>query len=326
MRYAIQSHTQTARSKRESSMSKINQQLRLPGGRLLGYDEYGAPDGTPIFYFHGTPSSRLEWPLFGSDVVAHKLNIRVIVPDRPGLGRSQFQPGRRIGDWPADVIALADHLKLARFAVLGYSGGGPYAAACALKIPARLTRVGIVSGTAPFDEPGLSAAISPTNLRFMRLARTKPWLSRLTLRLMGLMVRFTPRRFIEGAIATLPSPDQAQLARSDFRQGFIAMIGEALLAGPCGAQQDTALMVSPWDFRPQDIRSAVYLWHGEKDGNAPLAMGRYMADAIPNSQVRFYPDEGHLSLISKYIEQILAVLIARELDARVGQGSENPSK
>ena len=291
-------------------MSKISQQLRLPGGRLLGYDEYGVPDGNPIFYFHGSPSTRLEWRLFGSDALANKLNIRVIVPDRPGLGRSEFQAGRRIGNWPDDVLALADQLKLARFAILGYSGGGPYAAACALKIPERLTRVGIVSGTAPFDEPGLTAGIHPTNLRFMQLARTKPWLSMLTLRLMGLMVRFTPRQFIEGAIATLPVPDQAVLARPDFRQGFIAMIREALLAGPRGAQWDTALMVSPWDFRPQDIQLAVYLWHGEKDGNAPLAMGGFMADAIPKSQVRFYPDEGHLSLISKYIEEILYVLIA----------------
>jgi pimeloyl-ACP methyl ester carboxylesterase len=291
-------------------MSKINQQLRLPGGRLLGYDEYGAPDGTPLFYFHGSPSTRLEWRLFGSEALASKLNIRVIAPDRPGLGRSEFQRGRRIGDWPADVLALADHLKLARFAVLGYSAGGPYASACALKIPERLTRVGIVSGTAPFDEPGLTAGINPTNLRFIQLARTKPWLSRLTLRLMGLMVRFTPRQFIEGAIATLPVPDQAVLARPDFRQGFIAMIREALFAGPRGAQWDTALMVSPWDFRPQDIQLAVYLWHGEKDRNAPFAMGRFIADAIPNSQVNFEPDEGHLSLISKYIEEILNALIA----------------
>jgi pimeloyl-ACP methyl ester carboxylesterase len=291
-------------------MTKINQQLRLPGGRLLGYDEYGTPDGTPLFYLHGSPSTRLEWRLFGSDALANKLNIRVIAPDRPGLGRSEFQRSRRIGDWPDDVLALADQLKLARFAVCGYSGGGPYAAACALKIPERLTRVGIVSGTAPFDEPGLTAGINPTNLRFMQLARTKPWLSRLTLRLMGLIVRFTPRRFIEGAIATLPVPDQAVLARPDFRQGFIAMIREALLAGPRGAQWDTALMAGPWDFRPQDIRLAVYLWHGEKDSNAPLAMGRFMAAAIPNSQVRFYPGEGHLSLLSKYIEEILYVLIA----------------
>jgi len=290
-------------------MSKTEQQLRLPTGRLLAYDEHGAVDGTPIFYFHGSPSTRLEWHLFGSDALARKLKVRIIVPDRPGLGRSDFQPGRRISDWPADVIALADRLALARFAILGYSGGGPYAAACALKIPERLTRVGIVSGTAPFNEPGLTAGINPTNLRFMQLARTKPWLSRQTLRLMGLIVRFTPRRFIEGAIASLPVPDQAVLARSDFRQGFIAMIREALLAGPRGAQRDTALMVSPWDFRLQDIRSAVYLWHGVEDANAPLAMGRFMAAAIPNSQVCFY-DEGHLSLISKYIEEILNVLIA----------------
>jgi len=291
-------------------MSKIHQQLRLPSGRLLGYDEYGASDGTPLFYFHGSPSTRLEWRLFGSDALANKLNIRVIVPNRPGLCRSQFQLGRRIGDWPADVIALAYQLNLTRFAICGYSGGGPYAAACALKIPERLTRVGIVSGTAPFDEPGLSAGINPANMRFMRLARTKPRISRLTLRLMSLIVRFAPRRFIEGAVATLPASDQAMLARPDFQQGFIAMIREALLAGPRGAQWDTALMVSPWDFQPQDIRLAVYLWHGEKDANAPPAMGRFMAAAIPNSQVRFYPDEGHISLLSKYIDEILDVLIA----------------
>jgi hypothetical protein len=82
------------------SMSKIDQQLRLPCGRLLGYEEYGTPDGNPIFYFHGSPSTRLEWRLFGSEELANKLNIRVIVPDRPGLGRSEFQPGRRIGTGP----------------------------------------------------------------------------------------------------------------------------------------------------------------------------------------------------------------------------------
>jgi pimeloyl-ACP methyl ester carboxylesterase len=106
------------------------------------------PDGAPIFYFHGSPSSSLEWDLFGGETLAKRLYIRVIVPDRPGLGHSEFQPERRIGDWPADVVALANQLTLDRFAVLGYSGGGPYAAACALKIPERLTRVGIVSGTA----------------------------------------------------------------------------------------------------------------------------------------------------------------------------------
>ena len=240
-------------------MTKINQHVRLPGGRLLAYDEYGGPDGAPVFYFHGSPSSRLEWGLFGGEMLANRLNIRMIVPDRPGLGLSEFQPGRRIGDWPADVVTLANQLTLARFAVLGYSGGGPYAAACALKIPERLTRVGIVSGTAPFNEPGLSDRIDPTSLRFMQLARTKPRLSRLTLRLMGLMARFAPGQIVKGAMATLPAPDQEMLTRPEFQDGFIAMIREALRAGPRGAQWDNALMVGSWDFRPQDVRSAVYL-------------------------------------------------------------------
>jgi pimeloyl-ACP methyl ester carboxylesterase len=291
-------------------MTKINQHVRLPSGRLLAYHEYGRPDGAPIFYFHGSPSSSLEWDLFGGEELANSLNIRVIVPDRPGLGRSEFQSGRRIGDWPADVVALADQLALARFAVLGYSGGGPYATACALKIPERLTHVGIVNGTAPFDEPGLSDGIDPTSLRFMQLARTKPWLSRLTLRLMGLMARFAPRQIVKGAMATLPEPDQEMLTRPEFQDRFIAMIREALRAGPRGAQWDTALMVGPWDFRPQDVRSAVYLWHGEMDANAPPAMGRYLAAAIPNCRSRFYSCEGHLSLISKRLEEILNALIA----------------
>jgi len=291
-------------------MSKTDQQHRLATGRLLAYDEHGEADGAPIFYFHGSPSARLEWYLFGTEALAEKLKIRVIVPDRPGLGRSDFQPGRRIGDWPADVIALADHLALTRFAVVGYSGGGPYAAACALKIPERLTHVGIVSGTGPFDEPGLSAAINPSNLRFIELSRTTPWLSRMMLRLMGVIVKRWPSRFITEAMAGLPATDQAVLARPDFQRAFVALIKEGLRSGPRGAQLDSALMASPWDFRPQEIQVAVHLWHGEADANAPLAMGQYLATNIPNCRASFYPGEGHLSLMAKHVEEILNVLAA----------------
>jgi pimeloyl-ACP methyl ester carboxylesterase len=194
--------------------------------------------------------------------------------------------------------------------VLGYSGGGPYAAACVLNIPQRLARVGIVSGAGPFDEPGLSASINPASLRFMQLARTKPWLSMLTMRLMGFMVRLAPRRVIAQTMAALPAPDQEMLAKPEFQRRYLAIIREALHAGPRGAQWDTALMVSPWDFRPQDIRVAVHLWHGEADINVPLAMGRYMSAAIPSSRPSFYPGEGHLSLMAKHTEEILNVLAA----------------
>ncbi len=259
-------------------MPGLNQQIMLPDGRVLGYDEYGKPEGKLVFYFHGTPSSRVEWLLFGSEAMAQALNIRIIVPDRPGMGRSGFKADRRISDWPKDVVALADHLGLERFAILGYSGGGPYAAACALAIPERLTEVGIVSGAGPFDQPGLADDINADSRRFMNLTRDKPWLSRWMLRMMGMMARFAGDKMVANTTAALPEPDRPIVARPEFQKGFLYMLQEALRHGPHGAQQDTLLMISPWGFRPHDIQIRVQLWHGEADRNAPPAMGSYMAD------------------------------------------------
>ena len=127
---------------------------------------------------------------------------------------------------------------------------------------------------------------------------------------MGRMVQHWPRRFIAQAMTGFPAPDQAVLARPDFQRAFIAVIQEGLRAGPRGAQLDAALMASPWDFRPQDIRVGVHLWHGEEDANAPLAMGRYMAATIADIHAFFYPGEGHLSLMANHVEEILNDLAA----------------
>jgi pimeloyl-ACP methyl ester carboxylesterase len=221
------------------------------------------------------------------------------------MGLSSFQQDRRISDWSRDVVDAADQLGLERFAVLGYSGGGPYAVACAQAIPQRLTQVGIISGAGPFDQPGLADGISPDNLRFFGLIRDKPGISRLILRTMGWMARFAPDRVVANAIAALPEPDRQVVARPEIQKGFLKMIQESLRQGPRGAQRDTLLMVSAWDIRPQDIHVGVQMWHGEADCNAPPAMGRWVADAIAGSTIQFFPGEGHLSLWAKYPEQIL---------------------
>ena len=193
-------------------MSKLNQQITLSDGRKLDFNEYGPASGTPLFYFHGSPSSRIEFKLFGSEDLLESLNIRLIAADRPGSGLSDFQPNRRFMDWPKDVVALANHLNLERFAILGYSGGGPYAAVCALAIPERITRVGIVSGTAPFTVPGLADSINKNSRSFMDLSHQKPWLSRMILRSMGLMTRLAPSKVIANALAALPEADRAVVA------------------------------------------------------------------------------------------------------------------
>ena len=132
-----------------------SQQIKLQDGRMLGYAEYGSPGGIPVFYFHGFPSSRLDWQLINDDNLLSELNVRVIAPDRPGYGLSDYQRSRKMVDWPEDVIELANSLNIDSFAVLGISGGGPYAASCAFVIQDRLVKTGIVCGMGSSDAPGM---------------------------------------------------------------------------------------------------------------------------------------------------------------------------
>ena len=125
-------------------MNREDQTLTLSGGRKLGFAEYGS--GTPLLYFHGHPCSRLE-----ARYLAGREGIRVIGIDRPGMGLSSYQPKRTLISWTDDVVSLADSLGLEKFAVVGLSGGAPYALACAYAIPERISACGIVSGVWSID-------------------------------------------------------------------------------------------------------------------------------------------------------------------------------
>jgi pimeloyl-ACP methyl ester carboxylesterase len=294
-------------------MTRLDQSIVFSGGRRLGYDEYGPADGRPLFYFHGTPSSRKDWRALGNEGLPEKLGVRVIAADRPGIGLSDFQPGRRIGDWPADVVALADALGIERFAVLGYSGGGPYVVACALKIPQRLTAAGIAAGEGPADQPGIYEGINPQAIQFMNLAREKPWQFRLMWGMVCAMARHAPRLLARrgGFFTGLPEADKAvSLEHPELGRALYAAMIESVHSGTRGPQWDAALAVSPWDFPIDHIPTTVHLWQGECDRNVPPATGRYLARTIPDCQATFLPGEGHVSLVVNHLEQILRVLSA----------------
>lgn len=101
-------------------------------GHALAYTEWGDPDGRPVLYFYGMPGSRLFVP---DPRAAADEGVLLITADRPGTGRSDPQPGHAIGDWPADVVVLADELGLDRFGVVSWSAGTCYVFACAAKVP-----------------------------------------------------------------------------------------------------------------------------------------------------------------------------------------------
>jgi pimeloyl-ACP methyl ester carboxylesterase len=266
----------------------------LRDGRSLGYGEYGTRDGEPGFYFHGHPGSRLEAE-FAAEAAA-QAGLRIVALDRPGYGLSDFQPDRKILDWPRDVEEVADALGFERFSVLGSSGGGPYALACAHELPERVTRAGVVSSVGPYDAPGATDGMRWQNRIGFQLGARFPPLARLIMSSMERQLRRSPERTLD-AVAEAMSPADAEVARRPKVRAVLArVIVEAFRQGSRGAAMDVVLLGRPWGFRLEEIEPVVFLWQGEADVLAPPAMGRYLAAQIPDCRATFFPEDGHLLL------------------------------
>src|SRR5262245_42660039 len=155
--------------------------VKLADGRSLGFLDLGRADGVPVFFFHGTPGSRLGAAEL--EPWTEKYGLRVIAADRPGYGLSDPKPGRTLQDWASDVAALADHLGTRRFHVLGESGGGPFALACAAGLGSRVLSATLAASAAPVEMKDFTRGMSAMNRVGFFLARHLPaFLSRMAAR------------------------------------------------------------------------------------------------------------------------------------------------
>lgn len=288
-------------------MSASAQSIVLKDGRRLGFSEYGDPDGRPLFYFHGFPGSRLEAELTSAGAL--RQGVRVLAVDRPGFGASDFAAQRTLLDWPGDVEQLAAALGYARFAVLGLSGGGPYALACAWKIPARLTAAGVVCGLGPLADKEASRALKwPAHLSFI-LIRHRPRLFACCYELLARwFMRRHPRWVLHLMHVSAPWPDREVLRREPIRLALIDSVHEAVRQGGQGPVRDLVIYSRPWGFPLQEIAMPVHLWHGEADVTVPASMGHTMAAQLPDCCARFLPGEGHFSLLINHLDEILTTV------------------
>ncbi len=284
---------------------RTDNQIKLSNGRFLGFAEYGDPNGKPLLYFHGCPSSRLEGNLPAVDEAATRLNIHIITPDRPGIGLSNFKPYTIIS-WPDIVTEFADKFGISRFAVLGSSSGGKYAAACAWKIPERLTVAGIISGNCPYDLPGAKETLSKEDKQMYTLADKTPWLLRLMLWKNARDVRKNPSIIL--SLFNECELDKATVAQPDVKQMFEKMVVEAFRQGVRGVAHDLMLEARPWGFSLPEIDIPVHVWHGEADKIVPVEQGRIQALAIPNARARFFPNEGHTLGVNQ-LEAFLDIVV-----------------
>jgi pimeloyl-ACP methyl ester carboxylesterase len=265
----------------------------------IGITEFGDPNGEPVLYFHGFPGSGNDGNLFDFNNIGIASNTRIIGIDRPGIGISEFQPDRSLLDWPKVVLSIADNLNFKKFSILGISGGGPYALACAYAIPERLHSVSIISGMGPFDYQESmigKAMLVPKQNRFVR-------------RLIALGLKAgamkSPDKLKEKIKKTLPAADIKYLSQPNKMSLLIDIFNDCFSQGLKGYLYEAKLYRRKWGFNISEINTNVYLWHGTSDNNVNIELAKRIASEIPNCKSTFIENEGHFSIAGKYLEKIL---------------------
>ena len=281
--------------------------VQLPDGRRLGYAEFGDPTGPLVLWFHGTPGARRQVPLVGRRA-AERLGLRVVCLERPGVGDSTDYTYPQVRDISDDVALVADRLGHDRFMIVGLSGGGPYALACAHDLPSRVVAIAVMGSVVPtVDDEELAEGL---------VALTRQWNDTLRLirfpvglGLTGLVRAATPfaKFALEAFARILPPGDQRVLGDPDIQSMFI----DDLVTGTgrqCRAvMNDLILFGRPWGFRLADVGVPVYWWHGDMDPFIPIEQAYRAASLLPDVEFVVRPGESHLGEFAA-ADQVLTTL------------------
>lgn len=331
-------HNHTANT---SLANRHAQTFQLPDGRVLGYAEYGNPNGKPLLYFHGYPSSRREAEPM--DAMARRCNIRIFSLDRPGFGLSTPQPGRKIMDWPNDVRSFATGMDLKRFAIMGLSGGGPFALACAHELPrSMIAGVGLFASAPPwvagahhmslmrramsamaiYWPSGLGVLLCIILRALRTIANTGPVVRRIDTWIEAQDKKKKDKEELEkrseNESDNETEPVEGKQTKTiEERRNYLldAVLNEPFAHGVDATVLEADLLSSlDWGFKFEDVDfDPVRMWHGAKDGNAPIVLMRYLAERLPHGVLREYENDTHYTMFP-HIEEALAEL-AKDFDA-----------
>jgi pimeloyl-ACP methyl ester carboxylesterase len=274
-------------------------------GAVVGVYEYGAPDGRAVFVFHGTPAcgAGFAW----ADEAARTRGLRLLAPDRPGVGRSTPKSGYAVGEYPAMVAALADTLAIDRFAVWGYSGGGPYAMVCAATLGDRVTAAAIAAGMGQVGAWATFADFEKTDREMLGLAQRHPAIARVMLGFAGRAARWSPKIALKSFEKQLSPSDRAVMTQLGDPRDAMVLFTNAFERGARGVVDDYIALAKPWNVDLAQTRAPVWIFHGDADSMVPLAHSQALATRVPNARLVVWPGEGHLGTIS-HAGDILDVL------------------
>ena len=283
--------------------------VRTADGRIVGYYAFGDPNGTPVIALHGTPACGAGYAW--ADERARARGIRLLAPDRPGVGESDpWRQGRSatVADYAPELAAFADALELESFSLIGYSGGGPYALRGAHALSDRVVAAAIVSGA---GQVGVWASIDEfeTSDRVLtRLAERAPALAGAMLALSSYAARFVPKLSARVAETEMIAADRAVMAEFPSARAALAVFTQACIRGARGVTDDYAILGRAWDFAVEEIAVPVHCWHATADKVVPAHHTEELVHRVPGAQLTEWPDEGHLAIVNRVGEVFDALL------------------
>jgi pimeloyl-ACP methyl ester carboxylesterase len=278
-------------------------------GERVAFGEYGAADGEPVFFCHGWPSSRTMAEL--AEESARELGLRVISPDRPGIGGSSFVRGRKLLDWPPLIREMADFLRVRKFRVLAISGGAPYAYATAWALPERVHAIAVISGAPPIAELDDRSGLLALYRWLLRAHEKLPEpLWRFGFRAARPILSLRPPRRSRVLLLKLLQQCDADALRDD--RAFEACFESERRAWQTPAEgvlTDARVYAQAWGFSLREIRVPARLWHGRNDRSFSAALAAATAAEIPNCRLRLIDDAGHYSTPIRHMGEILRDLM-----------------
>lgn len=287
----------------------VGRSVPIGAGRVLDVWEGGEPDGVPIVFHHGTPAGRLQ-AQFG-DEAAHRQGVRLISSSRPGYGRSSDSPPS-LASVGVDTMRLMDALAIDDFAVLGASGGGPYAIATGLADPARVRAVGVAAGIGPWRLIDAEDEQDPEDVRLLARAEAGDVSGALDgFRAQGRMVfddvlKLDDEDMAERMLSAMPGGDTGWL-NAEAKTRCAADVRDAMQTYDGFARDNVAFGVE-WDIDPSRLDVPTWIWHGERDLMVPPSHARWVATRISSARLVMRQGEGHNGSIFEHWDDMLATL------------------